>query len=506
MKYNRLLIAFAVFLLLGVSCKKDHYDVKNVHGIDAEGEVLLPLAYKSFTMMDMMKRFEIDSLIECTEEGNMSFELQYDMDGVLLGDALLRFDDLDYDGHFAFDNPFSDFQIPSFDTVLTFTDTLEFESEVLSVFEAEMKSGRFDFILETNMGNVQRVVIKSPNIFDMMGNEFEYETEMHGNAFGFDIQGLRYSTEEPNNLRFTYELYCNISGTSDPELYTDIKIRAHDLAFREIQGYVICYNSYFGIDTVFSLFPGNLSGMLELDNFRLKFNARNTFPLSACLVVDTALFFSEGLEPYTFLEPLPLWIDMPPKMPYGEVFNQTFTGRIGASGGRILSSIAFAVNPYSVMEVVSVDESCLLDVGIGIEIPIAFRLDDVVYLDTIDMNLSDVEFPEMIEKLTLNLNFNSTLPLSLEGGFYVYDSNTEQIIDTLLAEDQLIAASFDGKPVMTTLNLEVTEKRLQNVLRSNQIIMRYHLDTDAQNVVLKAGQQLQLNAKAKVKYNGSVEL
>ena len=71
-----------LIILLGValfsSCKKGHYNVDNVHGISADGELLLPLASASYTMKDLMERFEIDSLITFADDGNMSFGFTYE--------------------------------------------------------------------------------------------------------------------------------------------------------------------------------------------------------------------------------------------------------------------------------------------------------------------------------------------------------------------------------------------------------------------------------------------
>ena len=59
MKFNKLLFAFSLVAVLFTACKKEHYDMSNVHGVNAEGELLLPVGSKSITMMDLMERFEL---------------------------------------------------------------------------------------------------------------------------------------------------------------------------------------------------------------------------------------------------------------------------------------------------------------------------------------------------------------------------------------------------------------------------------------------------------------
>ena len=112
----------------------------------------------------------------------------------------------------------------------------------------------------------------------------------------------------------------------------------------------------------------------------------------------------------------------------------------------------------------------------------------------------------MIESITLEMTFNSTLPLNLGGRFYMYDSESDKITDTLVANDEIIRASFDGQPTTTEVSIEITENRIEKVLHSDRIIMLYELDTDAHDVVLNANQKLELYVKTKVKYDGVAEI
>ena len=78
-------------------------------------------------------------------------------------------------------------------------------------------------------------------------------------------------------------------------------------------------------------------------------------------------------------------------------------------------------------------------------------------------------------------------------------------MDVLVSDAQLIQASFDNQPTMTTAVIDITEERVENVLCSDRIIMVYAVDTEAHEVQLNANQELNLSVKAKIKYNGIVE-
>lgn len=506
MKISKMFLILALFPLLFSSCKKDHYDISQVNGVAAEGEVLLPLASASYTMLDMMQRFQIDSLITFSEDGGMSFGYFYDHPGAVRGNELLRFKDWEYEEHFAFDNPSPNGVRKLVDTVLNMSQDVVFEADHIHVMSALMKSGRFEFDLSSNIDNLGQVVITTSNITDAQGHDFRFVYEPQTGQTGFDMEGLLYHTDTPNTLTLNYEIHAEVQGLTAPEMEFDVHIHATDLAIREMSGYVDEYSSRNVLDTVFSLFPDNLAGSLEITGAQLRLSERNTFDLDAQLVVDTALVYGEGIEPYSLFEPLPISIDLPSQNAFSEVYSQSVSGKIDAAGGRAWASSLLTVNTEGLNTLVTVADTCNIDVHVDVDIPFAFSIDEVRYLDTVNMKLSEIEMPEMIEELTLELTFNSTFPLNLGGGFYMYDSESEQITDTLLVDARLIEASFDGHPTSTTLSFEITEDRVENVMRSDRIIMLFILDTDARDVVINANQKLDMFAKAKVKYNGTVEL
>ena len=142
-------------------------------------------------------------------------------------------------------------------------------------------------------------------------------------------------------------------------------------------------------------------------------------------------------------------------------------------------------------------------VMIDAEIPFAFTIDNVRFVDTTDLNLK-IDAPEQIEKLTLELTFTSTVPLGLNAQFFTYDSELGQVTDALVAKDRLINASYDGRPVTTELTLEVTGETIKHLNHSDRLISVYEIDTDARDVCLKSEQQLGVFIKARVKYKDDI--
>ena len=503
---NRLFILLSLLCVLFASCKKSHYDMGNAHGVSANGEMLLPLAKQSLTMMDMMQRFEIDSLIECNENGSMKYNYVYEHFGAVQGRELLKFNDLNYQEHFEFENPFPVALPFAIDTMLHFDHAIEFEADHIRVFEALMRSGRFDFGFETNIGQLRRVVIRSSDIKDAAGHSLELDFQVNAGGIGFDLGGWHYDTETENTLHLDYDLYFRVQGTTDPELFFNVDIEGRELVIQEMRGFVETYASHNVVDTAFNLFPGNIAGSLEVKGARLRLSERNTFGLSARLEVDTALVSGEGFAPYSILEALPLAVNLPVQNGFAEVFNHSLNGRLNASSSRAYAVSDFIVNPEGFSEVVSVADTCNIDVRVDVSIPFAFAVSDVHYLDTVKMDLSEIDFPDMIERITLDLTFNSTIPMNLGGKFYLYDSENDVITDILLEDDEIIKASFDGQPAVSSLSVDITDDRVAHFMSSDRIIMFYELDTDSRDVEINANQSLGAFIKAKVKYNGVVEI
>ena len=506
MKTCRLLVFLCLWAVLLPSCKKDHYDVTHVQGVDAEGELLLPLVSKSFTMMTMLERFQVDSLISCSESGDLSIDYCFEDYDVVSGNTLLRFKDMEFTDHYAFVNPFS-IQAPIvIDTMLDMQKIIVFESDDISVMEAVMKMGYLSFHMESNMGDLNRVVLRSSDIHDALGHDFVLDQQISNNTFGFSLMDLYYQTETANTLTVNIQLYCTLHPTNDPELFVDLNIQGRDLAMRSMRGFVETNSNRNHLDTVFSLFSDDIGGMLDVKGAIMKLSERNSFPIGARLVVDTAWVSGEGLAPYSIFEPMPLCADIPPQVTFDEVLTQSLNGRINASGGSLFVASDFIVNPEGVNEMVTVADTCGIDVKVDVEVPFAFRVDNVSYCDTVEVNFSELDLPDLIEQLTLELSFTSTFPLNMTGHFYMYDSENDVITDELLSEARLIQASFDGQPTTTFVSIDITEERIERVLNSDRLIMIYNLDTDAHDVKLNVNQMLEIFMKAKVKYDGVVEL
>lgn len=504
MRILRIALLLGLLACLFASCRKDHFDVNNVHGVNAEGEILLPIGSGSFTVTELMQQFNIDSMITCSEDGVLTYGFHFEDLGVVDGDSLLRFKDLEYNERFSFENPFPITLPQAFDTMFHFEHTIVFESDNIHVVEAEMETGHFDFDVKSNVGLLQRLVIHSPDITDEGGRDLELDFDLNSNDIQFDLDGLHYETDTANTLQLDYDVYVRLQSLPAQELFFEVDMKGSELAIKEMSGFVDSYESRNVLDTTMNLFPGNASGSLQVQGARLRLYERNTFNLGARLDLDTAWIIVDDEAPYSIFGPQPVSVSVPPLSNSGQVFERSLSGKISANETGVYAISNFIVNPSGMSNMVSVSDTSVIDVMIDAEIPFSFAMNDVRFVDTTDLNLK-IDAPEQIEKLTLELTFTSTIPLGLNAQFFAYDSETGKITEALVDEDRLINASYDGNPVTTEVTLEITGEKVEHVNHSDRLISVYEIDTDAHDVCLQGQQQLSLFVKARVKYKGVVE-
>ena len=502
MKKNVLLILSCMVLMLS-SCSK-RYDFDNVHGVDMDGEILTPLATASYTLESLMERFKIDTLMNFDEDGGMHFVFNYDFEDAVNGKNILYFKDIDVNAEFSIPNPYP-FVLPEpIDTTLVFTQTVTLKSDYIAVLMAEIRSGRFDFEISSNIVGISQLVIRSSEIKDADGNDMCLVYNPSAGQNGFDLEGLRYETEEENTVNLTYEVSLALQNFTEPELNFGAMLHITNLRVREMMGRVTDYSSRNRFDTTFNLFPNKIEGVAGICDAHIKLLERNGFEMAARLCIDTALVSGEGVPPYDIFAQMPVAIDIPKSTGFNEVFNQSVRGNLNMVSNHACASGLFALNPDGLSEIVYVSDTSTIDVKVEADIPCAFNVQNVSYQDTVNMKLSEITYPEMIQEINLDLEFLTDLPFNFGVNVFMFDSQNQVITDTL-ASNARINGSFDGTMKSSQLVVKVTEDRVNRVLSSDRIILDFTLDTDARDVVLNMKQCLDFAVKADVKYNGNVE-
>ena len=123
-----------------------------------------------------------------------------------------------------------------------------------------------------------------------------------------------------------------------------------------------------------------------------------------------------------------------------------------------------------------------------------------------NLNMSSIETPDILKQILLTASFDSEMPLNLNAQFYTLDPVTNKITDSLVVNPLHISASITGKPVHSEAQISVTHKRLEHLLKSKGLMMRFDIDTEGQNAVLTNTSGLTISLKADVIYGGEENL
>lgn len=123
-----------------------------------------------------------------------------------------------------------------------------------------------------------------------------------------------------------------------------------------------------------------------------------------------------------------------------------------------------------------------------------------------NLDLSGVKFPEIVEQLILTLNIDSEMPFNMMAQFYTLDAETGQISDSLLDTQAFIAGRFGDDPVASEIVLDLRRERMSHLFASNKLLMRLGLNTDNNTVILNKEDGLSVKIKADAIYGGAVDI
>lgn len=128
----------------------------------------------------------------------------------------------------------------------------------------------------------------------------------------------------------------------------------------------------------------------------------------------------------------------------------------------------------------SISDTSTVDIAANIEMPFSFKISDLCYNDTIDVNFSDAsstadEIDDYIDEIDFYVDYNNKIKLDvvMQGIFM----KNGVVLDSLFIEDSKLKYTTDGE-IRHLPEVAVTGRKLKNVLRSNQMILRLGVSTD----------------------------
>lgn len=127
----------------------------------------------------------------------------------------------------------------------------------------------------------------------------------------------------------------------------------------------------------------------------------------------------------------------------------------------------------------SISDTSTVDIAADIEMPFSFKLSDLCYTDTVPVNLSgsdnDSNIDDLIDQIDFYIDYNSKIKIDVDMQAVFMKNNT--VLDSLFVD----ASSLNYSPTdeISTISVIITGRRLRNVLRSNQMVLRLGASTEA---------------------------
>lgn len=494
-------VTLALATLMMPSCNKNRFDYSQLNSVEGSGQWKLPIGSIHKTLGDVMGQMNENQMISYDEDGNLQVAYHFALDNIIHGSDFMTLPTMTYDGNFVMKNPYP-YQLPQpivVDTV--FSQEIELNSGDMKLVMAKIKKGEIVVNLGSNIVHFQDITLRSNNLMHNDGSPWVEKIDPNIEN-RIDLSGVSLQVGDDNLLNFSYELQFQLYNVLDSTFVIDAKVGLEKLAIQQLSGYLQSYESNFAFDSSFSLPLKNITGQMKIVDASLQFQTKNTFDMYAELAVEDAKIYGGGATPSMIFKEYPVNIQVRPSVDYTYALDETFSLNIDTRYDAIRLAGRMVFNPSGAEQLVSVYDTSTLGIAFDAKIPMKFNIPGVSYKDTIDINLSETQTPDLIKEVLLNLAVNSELPFNLEAQLYTYDSKMGMVTDSLLTKTASIAGSFDGKPVKSEAEISVTQDRMKSLLNADKLIMRFGLNTDNHDVLLNLDDCLDVRIKADVIYGG----
>lgn len=505
--------ALAMMVMLLSSCNEDRFDLDNLESIQSSGQWKLPIGSLRVTLGEVFDQLGENSLVSYDEIGNLQLHYEYVDEEILKGAGFLNLGAQVFDFQMHLENEHQGEVVtdPIRDT-LCFSQVVKIAMDSVGLKSAIIKSGEMVMRMETNIGDVSDIVFSSSGIFMPNGDTLAcYFNKLNDNRV--DISGATFQMNtdpvtglSDSTLTFNYVVHYLVNDFNEPEYTLSTQIGFADIVIQEITGYINSFVYDFSYDTAFNMSLPNVVGEMELVGVELKVKEKNTFGFDALFQIDTAEFYGEGVEPSPVFPSYPYCLEVHSTPEYTNVMPEeplNLRYSTDYDGVRIASKMI--INPEGGNRLITINDDSSLGVEVDATIPFQFNIPSVAYLDTIDINLSDINAPDLVKEVILGIIFKSEMPFNFEAQFYTVDAATGLVTDSLLTNTLRINGSFDGKPVNTTTDVSITQDRLNSLMAANKLIMQLGVNTQDQNVYLNLDNAMEVIIKADVFYDGEIE-
>lgn len=495
--------ALVVAAMLMFSCNKNRFDFEHLESAQGSGQWKLPFGTLQVSFDTILNQLIANNeLLTTDDDGQIQIVYGFPLT-LLSGLNLLNIGTVNSTASTSFANPYPGVPMEPIDTTIYCTHVVTMEADSLTIETAVVKSGILKRYLYSNLENVSQVLMSSPDIH-MPGGDTLHTTDSEVDMAGMTINLRNPMTGEVDTTFLVrYAITYQMTGIPDPDYEITTEVVLEHVKLKELTGYLDNEVYEYTKDSTFQL-PSNLFGQMTLVGAKMRILEKNTFGnLVGRLRFSRAEFYGGGAPsapvfdhyPYdmTVVES-PTFINIAPE----ETIHVTMNSKFNAYG----VDLSFDVNPFGKNNLIHIYDTSMISMKFNAVVPMRFNSSGVYYLDTIDVNLGNIETPEILKEILLHLNFDSQIPFNLGAQLFTLDSITGVKTDSLLVQAMHIGGSFDGSHVQSVAQISVTKERLAHLIASKKLAMRFGIDTEAHDVDLKLneGRTLGVTLKGDVIY------
>ena len=483
--------AFLSLLLLlpMASCQK-----KNVKKIAVDTEFAVALLNDTLTISELINEMDSTSTKWLRVRNDSIFAYYGDTvsNVVSASKFLSNIKDVNFNTATSFTLPPIDGGVES-DTTL-YADrfaTIPFHYDGFTINEVLLRSGSFVFDLDLNpaIPMLKKIVIYSEQIEMPDGEMFELEFTFPGDAECTVNLADCIIIPDNDTVAFSSKITFHYSpdmGFTGGEYNCALNGGISGVMFNTVYGNISKpMDSVFSDQVLIDFGINGLSGSCYLPIPTVQLSYQNTFGLGAVADISKIDLVNTRTGLVTDLlaeEPVEVVIN-PTNGEFVSTRIDGFTDQIDLLAG--YTRLDFEGDVMMIGQengAITISDTSTVNIVGEVEMPVSFKMSDIRYTDTLDVNFSGYEqedidmIEDLFEEIDFLVDYNSKIKINLDMQIYLMRNNT--VIDSLFNNTQYLNYSAGNE--LSSLDIDaITGHKLRNFLRANKMIVNVGASTES---------------------------
>lgn len=483
-KFTKLIVIVLAALVVttSYSCKRS-----KAKTIAVDTQFALSLLNDTISVKDMLRMMDstANNWLRVRNDSIFAYYADSIKNVLNAGDLIGNIKDVNFHTHTGFTMPVCD-PTHNHDTVVDVDKfmTIPFHYDGFVIDEVVMRKGlmNFEFDVQPALEHLKKIEVYSNQIVSEDGEPIVIGIDSKGRK-SVNLADYRIVPED-DTVAFGARITLHIENGVYPggDYVCDLNGGLQNVGFKTIYATVTkaldsIYNDYADID--FGI--NGLSGSAYLPVPRINLTYRNTFGLSASSDVTTLEFVNSRTGLVTDLLAADHWVETvgPTNGEYVSKRIGNFVDNIDALAGYTRLDFNGRVIMAMPGDKITVSDTSSIDVIADIEMPFSFKISDLRYTDTIDVQFDGNGIStDLIDSLYFCLDVNNRIPLEVDVQALFMKNGV--VIDSLFRGNHVI--HYNANPYdhsYSSIECYVTDQKMRNVLRSNQMILRLGVSTES---------------------------